>query len=213
MRPLLVVVRPSSCTASAGGSFSVISLGLRYYREAKVFMGFSGASTLAGKRPGGDVTLATERESKHVPVPAVHLAARQWTAELPNRALAAGLWVSHVNPIGAGKVGLASRDEDCAVGGGGETHGGRRRERAKPLLECGPNVRCEVVRCTALPQQQWTVWATDGRVRRGKARKARDRLPKQGSKRRVLRWHWTPGFRVGLAVATFGQSQTEDGIC
>jgi hypothetical protein len=73
--------------------------------EAQVVMGFAGTSSrLARDGRELEVTLATERESKHVPavVAAVRPAARQLTAELPKRPVAAGLRVSHVTRLREG---------------------------------------------------------------------------------------------------------------
>lgn len=66
MRPRFVVdVRPSSSTARAGGSFSVISVGGGCYREAQAFMGFSGAPAAgSGSDVGVNPMLRRRRNGK-----------------------------------------------------------------------------------------------------------------------------------------------------
>ncbi|KAL2258254.1 hypothetical protein VTK26DRAFT_8516 [Humicola hyalothermophila] len=119
----------------------------------------------------------TEKETKHVPAVAksnVGSATRQLTAELPSRPVPVGLWESHVtrsNP--RSRRGLSvPRWADVVK----FEVNVRRGWRDKSTTQDGQ--RCAKPRLAH---------KTD---RRGNASKARDRLPKQGESRCVLRRYW-----------------------
>jgi hypothetical protein len=117
MRRFLLVDRPSSCTASAGGSFSVISFGFRCCRaRPRPSWGFVAVSKLVRdgrglRRSSGDRTGNQACARCCSPRSAVRLAARQLTAELPNGPVAVRLGVPHVTRLRQGEVGSVSRDE------------------------------------------------------------------------------------------------------
>ena len=161
--------------------------------------------------PRWDVTLETERESKHVlaaaaavaavAAAAVRLAARQLTAEPPNRPVTVGLQVSHVTRLRYGEAGLVKRD-------GGVRLLLRKRKRGR--------VRGSEQQPSDGNLSRLLAAGSSGRVRRGRGRNARDRLPKQGSKRRVLRWHWMPRVPSLSVNRSFGAGATdrrEGGFC